>query len=426
MFNKIKGRYAERKANKERKVISYEDMPLEDYEQEKTEISPKAVKKILLAVAIALVLALIVFAFANRDKLTWDNINVWWNYEVLGTAGNGYPVNIVGTEVEAGNFSVNQGRVAYASDTSFITLNSTGREVSNVQLRYTKPVLKSNENKFLAYGLGETGYQILSFDSSKYNGNAEGGILAGDIASNGKYCIVIQGNGYYSELYAFDSNNNRTFKYSFSEYYINSVAINRNGSGCVACGISNNNGAIKTCAYVLDFSEDKPKAKHEIEGDFIIDSKYISNNRAVLVGGNAAYVVKTDDNKYSTVEYNGKPLKNYCFNPSSGTFTLALSQSGDGRSCSLITYNDGGEKTASADSEYGAESLSSFKGTVAALDGNMIYSYDQSGKLQYSCYAGTGAKRLILCSNTEAFVLSVNQIRKIDLTKQSSPDSVKK
>ena len=143
MFDKLKGRYSERKKNKERTVISYEDMPLDDYEQEKTEISPKAVKKIILGVVIALVVGLIVFAFANRDKLTLDNISVWWNYEVLGNAGKGYPVNLVGSEVNAQNFAINQGRVAYASDTSFVTLNSTGREVSNVQLRYTKPVMKA-------------------------------------------------------------------------------------------------------------------------------------------------------------------------------------------------------------------------------------------------------------------------------------------
>ena len=135
MFKKIKGRYAERKVNHERTVISYEDVPLDDYEPEKTEISVKAVKKIVLGVLISLGMALVVFAFANRDKLTWDNITVWWNYEVLGTAGKGYPVNIIGSEVESGNIAVNQGRVAYASDTSFVTLNSTGREVNNSQLR---------------------------------------------------------------------------------------------------------------------------------------------------------------------------------------------------------------------------------------------------------------------------------------------------
>ena len=75
MFKRKKGRYSEKKVNKDRKVISYEDVPLEDYEQEKTDLSPAAVKKIIIGVVIALVAGLIVFAFANRDKLTPENIS---------------------------------------------------------------------------------------------------------------------------------------------------------------------------------------------------------------------------------------------------------------------------------------------------------------------------------------------------------------
>ena len=52
--------------------------------------------------------------------------------------------------------------------------------------------------------------------------------------------------------------------------------------------------------------------------------------------------------------------------------------------------------------------------------------YGSSGKLRASSYAGTGAKKLLLSSDNDAFVLSVNQIRKIDISRNSSPDSVKK
>ena len=176
MFKKFKGHYAERKKS-ERDVISYEDMPLDDYEQEKTDISPEAVKKIIIGVCVALAAGLIVFAFANRDNLTWDNISNWWTYDVLGNAGNGYPVNLIGTEVKSGNFAVNQNHVAYASDTSFVTLNSTGSEIANVQLRYSKPVMKSSGNRFLTYGIGTTGYQIQDFDGMLYSGEAEGATL---------------------------------------------------------------------------------------------------------------------------------------------------------------------------------------------------------------------------------------------------------
>ena len=422
MFKKFKGHYAERKTS-DRDVISYEDMPLDDYEQEKTDISPDSVKKILIGVCIALAAGLIVFAFANRDNLTWDNISNWWTYDVLGNAGNGYPVNLIGAEVKSGNFAVNQGHVAYASDTSFVTLNSTGSEVANVQLRYSKPVMKSSGNRFLTYGIGTTGYQIQDFDGMLYSGEAEGAIYTADITSNGVYGIITEGSGYLSVLYVFNSNNNRIYKYSFSEYYINSITLNSDGSGCVACGITSDNGAVKTGVYVLDFTKEEPVSQYSINGDTIVDSDYLNDNRVVLVGQSSSYIIKRGDENYVTVKYDSKTLANYCFNPDTNSFALALSKSGDGRSCVIEIYNDNGEKTSSIDTDYGAESISLYKGTVAILDGNTAYGFNSEGTQLYSCDTGTGSKRLILTSDNTAYVLSVNQVRFFDLSKPSTKDT---
>ena len=286
--------------------------------------------------------------------------------------------------------------------------------------------MKTAENKFLTYGLGEKEFQILSFDKSLYSGEAQGVIYTGDIASNGVYCVVTEGDGYLSELYVFNKDNNRIFKYSFSEYYINSVALNNDGSGCVACGISSEGGAIKTGVYVLDFGKDKPVNTYTIPDDAIIDSKYISGRRAALIGENASYVIKIGAEEYNTVSYESMPMVNYCFSPQNGSFALALSKSGDGRSCSLISYNDNGDKIFEVENRYGAESLSVLGGTIAVLDGNMIYAYNKSGTLIHSCDAGTGSQAIILTSDKTAYVLSINQIRQVDLSKSpASPDSAK-
>ncbi len=424
---KVKGRYEDRRRQSDRKVLSYEDMPLDDYEQEKTDLSPKAVKKLVLGCCAVLLAGLLVFAFANRDKLTWDNLSMWWNYDVLGNAGKGYPVNIIGSDVDARNFTVNQGRIAYASDTSFVTLNSSGSEVANVQLRYSKPVMKSAENKYLTYGIGESAYQIQSFDKNEFSGEAENVIYTGDIASNGVYCLVTEGNGFFSQLSVFDKNNNRIFKYSFSEYYITSVSLNRDGTRCVAVGMTSDNGAVKTGVYVLDFHQEKPVSKYDISGDAVMDSKYIGSNRAVLIGEKAAYIVHEGDKEVKTVSYNDKLLVNYCFNPSGNTFVLALSASGDGRTCRLLSYSDGGDERISIDNPHGAESVSVFKNSIAVLDGNTVYSYNGAGEPAFSAYAGTGSKSVVLTADNRAYVLSINQVRSIELEeyKRSSSDDSK-
>lgn len=424
MFKRDKARYGEKKAIKnERDVISYEDMPLDDYEQEKTEISPEAIKRILIGVGVAIVAGLIVFAFSNRDKLTWDNISTWWTYDVLGNAGNGFPVNIVGSEVTASNLSVTQGRVAYASDTSFVTLNSTGSEVANIQLRYSTPVMKASGNKYLTYGLGSTGFQIQSFDEKLYTGEESENIFTGDIASNGVYCLVTEGNGYLSSLYVYNKNNNRIYKYSFSEYYITSVALNSDGSGGAACGITSEGGAVSSAVYLLDFSKEEPKSVYTISGDSVIDCEYLGDSRVALIGQSASYIIKYGDENYITNSYEDRTLANYCFNTDTQTYTIALSRSGDGRSCALLQYNSNGDNKCSVDTEYSAESISSYKGVIGILDDNIVYVYSMDGKQRYAYNVGTGSKKVILTGESEACVLSANQIRRFDLNKTSTADT---
>ncbi len=426
MYNKIKTRYTKPKSRKhERDVISYEDMPLDDYEQEKTDISPEAVKKIVIGICIALAAGLIVFAFANRDKLTWDNISTWWTYDVLGNAGNGYPVDIVGAEVSAGNFTVSQGHAVYTSDTSFVTLNSTGSEVANIQLRCSNPVMKSENNRFLTYGLDSKSFQINSFDENIYSGEAEGKIFAGDISANGVYCLVTEGNGYLSMLYVYNSSNNRIYKYYFSEYYMTSVSLNSDGSGCVICGFASDGGAISTGVYVLDFNKTEPVSVYKIDNDAVLDCEYLNNSRAVLVGQSASYIVKIGEQDYITSSYKDKSLANYCFNPDTNSYTLALSRSGDGRSVEINGCNDNGEIIYTVNTDYKADCISAYKGTVAILDGNTVYGYNQSGQMLYSCDTGTGSKKIVLTSDRNAYVLSVNQIRFIDLNKASSDDTAR-
>lgn len=415
--SKSKGhRFAETKAKKsDRNVISYEDVPLEDYELEKTEISPQAVKKIIVSVCIVLAAGLVVFAFANRDRLSPESIANWWTYDVLGNAGNGYPVTITGTEVNANNFVLSDGHIAYSSDTSFVTLNSSGSDIFSTQLKYSKPVLVSNKNMFLTYDLGGKGYEVNSLDKQLFSSNADDDIYTADIASNGVYAIVTEGNGYLSTLLVFNKDNNRIYKYSFSEYYITTVSLNSNGTACTATGLSTVNGKVVSAVYILDFSKNEPEQMVTIDGDVIIASKLLTDNRIALVGNAASYVIKKGDENYITNSYDSMTLSNYFFNMDTSTYVVALSRSGDGRSCSVFTYDSNGSQNSKVDTDSRADSISVYKDKIALLDSNVANVYKTNGEKVFETETGAGSKSIVLSSDTTAYVLSVNQIRFIEL-----------
>ena len=425
---KSKGhRFAETKAKKtDRNVISYEDVPLEDYELEKTEMSPQAVKKIIVCVCIALAAGLVVFAFANRDRLSPESIANWWTYDVLGNAGNGYPVAITGTEVNSNNFVLSDGHIAYSSDTSFVTLNSSGSDIFSTQLKYSKPILVSNKNMFLTYDLGGKGYEVNSLDKQLFSSNTDDDIYTADIASNGVYAIVTEGNGYLSSLLVFNKDNNRIYKYSFSEYYITSVTLNSNGTACAVTGLSTVNGKVVSAVYILDFSKEEPEQVVNIEGDVIIASKIFTDNKITLLGNAASYVVKKGDENFITNSYDSMTLSNYFFNMDTSTYYVALSRSGDGGSCSVFTYDSNGSQKSKVDTDSRADSISVYKDKIALLDSNVANVYNTNGDKVFETETGAGSKRIILSSDTTAYVLSVNQIRFLELNNnsQKATDSV--
>lgn len=162
MKKKKSGKYGDRskenkKRLKKRQVISYEDMPLEEYDDDRTEISKPAVKRILIVAGIILVLGLIVFAVANRENLTPEKIGNWFKYDVLGSKDTGYPVDIVGSGVSEGNFYYGS-NISYVSDTAFVSLSNDGNEMAYDQISFAEPVLVAEGNNVIIYNLGGTGY----------------------------------------------------------------------------------------------------------------------------------------------------------------------------------------------------------------------------------------------------------------------------
>ena len=169
----------------------------------------------------------------------------------------------------------------------------------------------------------------------------------------------------------------------------------------------------------------KPEQIIKISDDMIIACQHITNNRVAIIGEMASYVIKKGDEKYITNSYNDMTLSNYIFNQDTSTYAVALSRSGDGRSCTVQSYNSNGDMTSSVDTNNRADSISLYKDKIALLDGNTACVYNTRGNALYSKDVGTGSKRIILSSDTTAYVLSVNQVRFVELNKTSTEDTAK-
>ena len=404
----------EKRKKPKREVLSYEDVPLDEPSSDNVEISKTAVKRIIIVVVIMLVLGLVVFAIANRDNLTPEKISNWVKYDLLGSSDTGYPVKIIGTNVNDNNFVCDSG-VAYVSDTAYVSLSSEGNELCYNRHSFSKPIINTDGEKVLVYNLGGSGYAV--GDKKKLSAvqttKDEKYIYTGDVATNGYYCIVSETNGYLSKIFVYNADNEQVFAYSFADYYINAVALNNTGTGCVACGVTGDNGSLSSIAYVLDFEKEEPVATYSLDENTVYDVKYLTSSKVCIVASGSAFTLDIGSGNLKQIDYGSMTLTAYDIDCDTDCLVLSLSRSGDGRLCSIQYINSDGKPIKVIDTKRSIDSISLYKNRIAILDAGECCLYDTEGKGLGKSDAGTGAKSVRLEDLNRAYVLGINEIRKI-------------
>ncbi|MBQ4105594.1 MAG: hypothetical protein IJC86_04320 [Clostridia bacterium] len=405
-FSKKKPNHFEQKKKKkdDRQVLSYEELPLEEYEKQDKENSVKLdKKKIIAAVSVVLVLVLCVLMYFGRGSIA-SCVGV--------TSGDAeFSVPISGLDVEAGNFRVFSQGICYASDTGFTYLSKDGEELLTHHLGFGDPMLKVKGTAAIIYDLGATGYTICSDLKVMHSADAQDSIYLGDISSDFSYALVTETSGYNARLEAYSPDHKLIYAYNFSEYYVTSMALNSDATGAVVCGVSTDKGVSTSAVYVLDFTREEPVAKHIITDDLIFDCDYLSDSSICAIGSSGTYICRGRSfGTLSKKTYNQMTLTSYDINPDVGVLALSLSRSGDGRNCSIEYINSSGNTEKTIETDLSLVSVSTFKDRVAVSDTAGVYIYRNSGDLLKSQDIASDCKQIRMFSVDGLYLLGLDDI----------------
>lgn len=406
-----------REAHTKREVLSYEDMPLEEIAEEKrAKRSSLSKKQIIAAVVIVAVLFAVVFIAANPERFSLNNISNFFRYSLLNEASDEkFPIDIKGEKITAGNFMRKGQDVCYSSDTKTQTVNSYGKTVYSYPHAFITPILVTSPKCSLVYNLGETGFQVLSNDKEPYTADAPDDIFVGDIIDSGVYALVTKSSGYLSKLYVYDEENTQIYAYSFADYYVTSVSLSSDGRHAVVAGVSALDGVNLASIYVLDFTKDTPLYFSEYENNIIYDVRYFNEKYACAVGRSSAYVINTRSGDTVEASYDGAALTAYDINTDTDTYTVCLSDSGDGRNCRVKSYRTNGAEDRSFEIDEKIVGISTYKGRVALMTSDEILLYSKDGRFVSSAELRSDPKAVVLYSGSDAYVLCTGFIDSISL-----------
>lgn len=416
-LEKLLKKQRKREENSDREVLSFEEMPLEERASDQKQKKVRFKRKRIILAAVVLVLLIgLVFLFTNSDRLSMHNITNFIRYGIFNAdSDQRFPVEIRDEVVSSGNFCRMGQDLCYATGTKLETLNNYGKKMLTVSHGYSKPFLVCCDKYSLLYNLGGKDFQINSLTEQVYVDQAQSNILVADIINNGTYALVTQSDGYLSKLFVYNSDNDRIFSYSFSEYYVTSVSLKSNGKMAVVAGISAHNGSEISSIYVLDFTKDTPVYFLEIEDTVIYDVRFLGSTYAAAVGSSGAYVIDTGDGEVNRTDYEGKMLTAYTFNTDTDTFSVSLSRSGDGRNCDIYSFSTSGELSKSFSTDLRVISLSSYKNRVALLTTDTVYLYSKDGELVGSESSGIDPCAVELYTSADAYVLDTSEIRSVSM-----------
>ena len=416
MANKRLKRYKDQKEQKSsRDILNYEDLPIEDYGVEIEDNKSVIYKKILRVILILFICSICILLAFNIKNLGPGNVLEFINDKFLGAGrGPGYPVNITGTLVENNNFKVLNKDAVMVTDTSFVALNNTGKEIANRQHSFSDPIMKSDFNKFLIYNLGTDSIQIETESKNIYKGNVDGNIITGAISQSGVYALVTECKGYFGQMTVYSKDNDVKYKYYFSESYITDISLSSDGKHAALAGVCSNNGGIKSVIYIFDFESEKPKCTFEYEDNIMLSINYLSNGNVVSVGDNLTTFINVYKGQKNDFVYDEKSVT--CFDTKNDSgIALCLSPISDCKESDIIVFDKDGKQLSNIHTDLKIRSVSFLNDKVLALSSNMLYKYDFKGNKKGEYTVGNDVKRVDMITNNLAYALCINSIDKIEL-----------
>lgn len=402
----------------DRRVVSYEDVPIDEYGDDVTPIQPYIIKKLLKVLLIVFVCVIFLLIILNWDNLSPENISRFIQYDLLGISqGDGYPSSINGNEVTDGNFALMDEKTpVYVSDTSIVLLNDNAGQRQNLGNAFANPILHTSRDYSLVFNAGGTGVRIFSHSDELYNMSLKNKIFCADISESGTFAVVTQTDDYLARLTVYTKDKKEKYTYAFADYYINNISINPSGTRAIVSGISAQKGSLISAVYILDFSQEAYIAKYELPDNAIYAVKLFNNDNAVAIGKNESYFFDIENNEKKVISYDSKMITNYDLSVNRG-IALSLAKYPDGRDCDILTISTDGKTTSNISTEIKVDSISTADNTVAVSSGNDIYLYNkESGKLVDQKKCDQTLKKIAIANDSTVYALGSTEIIKAEMS----------
>lgn len=393
----------ERKRQPSKKRVSAKKKKL------KLTVSAKNAKTMKLLAIILVILLLIILAAGQFGGVTFSTIGDQIRTMVAGFgSGDGYPYRMNGIEITDAGVTNSDLMLVY--DDTVKVLDSTAKELSNLNHDYDHPVLRSNSGRALIYDEGDKSFRVQSKTKVLYEKELQYMILTGSMGKDGTVAIGSRANDAQSMLTVYNTKAEEVFVWKCAKENIISCDVSDNGKYFAVSVLGVNNGSVYSRVHVFNKNDNTPKATFEYADSAISSVQFLSNETLFVFGNNICEVIKGEKVKEKIDVSVNTPYKLYISD--NNTAILVLSKYASTTQKIIKVYNKSGSELFTQEINGLVKSVSTDGKYTGVLTDEQVQIYNnRNGKLCGSADVNTDAEKVMI-SGRDTYVYSVDKIEK--------------
>ena len=393
----------ERKRQPSKKRVSAKKKKL------KLTVSAKNAKTMKLLAIILVVLLLIILAAGQFGGVTFSTIGDQIRTMVAGFgSGEGYPYRMNGVEITDAGITNSDLMLVY--DDTVKVLDSTAKELSNLNHDYDHPVLRSNSGRALIYDEGDKNFRVQSKTKVLYEKELQYMILTCSMGKDGTVAIGSRANDAQSMLTVYNTKAEEVFVWKCAKENIISCDVSDNGKYFAVSVLGVNNGSVYSRVHIFNKNDNTPKATFEYADSAISSVQFLSNETLFVFGNNICEVIKGDKVKEKIDVSVNTPYKLYISD--NNTAILVLSKYASTTQKIIKVYNKSGSELFTQEINGLVKSVSTDGKYTGVLTDEQVQIYNnRNGKLCGSADVNTDAEKVMI-SGRDTYVYSVDKIEK--------------
>lgn len=366
----------------------------------KKALSLKVANKLKLGAVILVILLLTAIAAAQFGGVTLSTVADYVATAIARIgAGEGYPYHIGSTVHDT---AITNSDLVLLYDDSVKVLNSTAKEISNLNHSYDHPIISTNSGRILLYDIGGKKFRVQSKTRVLYEKELDRIILTGAIGRDGSVVIASRADNAESMLTVFDKQRKEAFVWKCASEHIISCDISDNGKNFAVAVIGVENGSVYSKIHIFNIKKTEPIASFEYNSSTITSVQFLSNETLMVMGNNVCQIIN-DGQVVNNIDVSvNTPSKLYISD--NNTAILVLSKYSSTTQKIIKVYNKAGEEIFTSEISGLVKAVSTDGKYIAILTDSNVQIYNTKGEMTgYSVVNADAENVLVTARNTYVY-----------------------